>query len=180
MIKKFKLYILLAAMAFSAASCLDKMPEDGIPFDESIQTVDDVNLAVIGIYDAFKSSALYSGNLTILPDLQADLVYGVNGNTNTFGDIWRWKDILATNTSIEAVYAGLYNVINRCNFMLDRVDRVRNNTTDDKDLYKLDQCCGEAYFARAIAYSELVKMFCKAYESDEDAANQLGVILTKH
>ena len=60
MIKKFKLYILLAAMAFSAASCLDKMPEDGIPFDESIQTVDDVNLAVIGIYDAFKSSALYS------------------------------------------------------------------------------------------------------------------------
>lgn len=82
MIKKFKLYILLAAMAFSAASCLDKMPEDGIPFDESIQTVDDVNLAVIGIYDAFKSSALYSGNLTILPDLQADLVYGVNGNTN--------------------------------------------------------------------------------------------------
>ena len=67
MIKKFKLYILLAAMAFSAASCLDKMPEDGIPFDESIQTVDDVNLAVIGIYDAFKSSALYSGNLTILP-----------------------------------------------------------------------------------------------------------------
>ena len=180
MIKKFKLYILLAARAFSAASCLDKMPEDGIPFDESIQTVDDVNLAVIGIYDAFKSSALYSGNLTILPDLQADLVYGVNGNTNTFGDIWRWKDILATNTSIEAVYAGLYNVINRCNFMLDRVDRVRNNTTDDKDLYKLDQCCGEAYFARAIAYSELVKMFCKAYESDEDAANQLGVILTKH
>ena len=151
MIKKFKLYILLAAMAFSAASCLDKMPEDGIPFDESIQTVDDVNLAVIGIYDAFKSSALYSGNLTILPDLQADLVYGVNGNTNTFGDIWRWKDILATNTSIEAVYAGLYNVINRCNFMLDRVDRVRNNTTDDKDLDKLDQCCGEAYFARAIA-----------------------------
>ena len=113
---------------------------------EAYGTVDDVNLAVIGIYDAFKSSALYSGNLTILPDLQADLVYGVNGNTNTFGDIWRWKDILATNTSIEAVYAGLYNVINRCNFMLDRVDRVRNNTTDDKDLYKLDQCCLPSLF----------------------------------
>lgn len=34
MIKKFKLYILLAAMAFSAASCLDKMPEDGFHFYE--------------------------------------------------------------------------------------------------------------------------------------------------
>ena len=180
MIKKFKLYILLVAVAFSTVSCLDKMPDDSIPFDESIRTVDDVNLAVIGIYDTFKSSALYSGNLTLLPDLQTDFVYGVNGNTNTYGDIWRWKDILATNTSIEAVYAALYNVINRCNFLLDRVDRVRRNTTDDDDLDQIDQCCGETYFARALAYSELVKLFCKAYESDEDAANQLGVILTKH
>ena len=180
MIKKFKLYILLAAVACSATSCLDKMPEDAIPFDDAIKTVDDVNLAVVGIYDAFKNSALYSGNLTLLPDLQADFVYGINGNTNTYGDIWRWKDILATNTSIEAVYAGLYTVINRCNFLLDRVDAVRKNTTDDDDLDQLDQCCGEAYFARALAYSELVKCFCKAYESDAEAANELGVILTQH
>ena len=108
MIKKLKIYILLVDVAFSNVSCLDKMPDDSIPFDESIRTVDDVNLAVIGIYDTFKSSALYSGNLTLLPDLQTDFVYGVNGNTNTYGDIWRWKDILATNTSIEAVYAALY------------------------------------------------------------------------
>lgn len=109
MIKKFKLYILLAAVVLSTTSCLDKMPEDSIPFDEAIQTVDDVNLAVIGIYDAFKSSSLYSGSLTLLPDLQTDLVYGVNGNTNIYGEIWRWKDILATNTNIEGVYAALYN-----------------------------------------------------------------------
>ena len=59
MIKKFKLYILLAAVVLSTTSCLDKMPEDSIPFDEAIQTVDDVNLAVIGIYDAFKSRESY-------------------------------------------------------------------------------------------------------------------------
>ena len=68
MIKKFKLYIILIAMAVSSASCLDKMPEDGIPFDKSLQTVSDINLAVIGIYDAFRSNYLYSGNLTLLPD----------------------------------------------------------------------------------------------------------------
>lgn len=177
---KFKQFILLATVVFSATSCLDKMPEDSIPFDDAIKTVNDVNLAVIGIYDAFKSSYLYSGNLTLLPDLQADFVYGLNGNTNTYGDIWRWKDILSTNTSIEAVYAGLYNVINRCNFLLDRVDAVRKKTTDDDELDQIDQCCGEAYFARALAYSELVKCFCKAYESDAEAAGELGVILTEH
>lgn len=180
MIKKFKLYIMLVAVALSSVSCLDKMPEDGIPFDESLQTVSDINLAVIGIYDAFRSKYLYSGNLTLLPDIQTDLVYGVNGNTNVYGDIWRWKEIKPTNTDIEAVYGALYDVINRCNFMLDRADAVRKKTTDDKDLDKLDQCCGEAYFARALAYSELVKLFCKVYESDEDAAGQLGVILSEH
>ena len=180
MIKKIRNYILLAAVALSAASCLDKLPEDEVPFDNAIQSVSDVNQAVIGIYDAFKSSALYSGNLTLLPDLQTDFVYGVNGNTNIYGDIWRWKNILATNSDIEAVYASLYAVINRCNFMLDRVENVRKKTTVDTDLDKLDQYCGEAYFARALAYSELIKLFCKAYESDEDAAGQLGVILTKH
>ncbi len=35
MIKKFKLYIMLVAVALSSASCLDKMPEDGIPFERA-------------------------------------------------------------------------------------------------------------------------------------------------
>ena len=179
MIKRFKFYILSVAVALSATSCLDKMPEDEVPFDQAIQTVSDANLAVIGIYDAFKSNYLYSGNLTLLPDIQTDLVYGVKGNTNVYGDIWRWKDIKPTNTDIEGVYGSLYEVINRCNFLLDRTDALRKKVTNDDDLDKLDQYCGEAYFARALAYSELIKLFCTAYDP-ATAENELGVILTEH
>ena len=46
-------------------------------------------------------------------------------------------------------------------------------------LDRLDQYCGEAYFARALAYSELIKLFCKAYEP-ATAANELGVVLKSH
>lgn len=87
MIKKIKKYFILSAIALLATSCLDKYPEDAIQQDKAINTVDDANLAVIGIYDAFKSSYLYSGYLTLLPDLQADFVYAVNGYSNTYGDI---------------------------------------------------------------------------------------------
>lgn len=180
MIKKFRYYILLAALTIASTSCLDKYPSDAVTFDKSIQTVDDANLAVLGIYDALKSPYLYSGCLTLLPDIQTDLVYGVNNNTNIYGEIWRWNDILSTNTDIEGVYGALYVVINRCNFLLDRVDAVRANTTDDEDLDRLDQYCGEAYFARALAYSELIKLFCKSYEKDQDMTQELGVILTEH
>lgn len=180
MIKKFKYYVMLAAVALSSASCLDKYPTDAILSDNAIQTVDEADMAVLGIYSALKSSSLYSGALTLLPDIQTDLVYGVNNNTNVYGEIWRWNDILATNTDIEGVYGALYDVINRCNFLLDRVDALRAKTTDDDDLDRIDQYCGEAYFARALAYSELVKLFCKAYEKDQDMEQELGVILTEH
>lgn len=179
-LKSYIIYISCIATVLCGTSCLDKLPEDAMPSDKAITTVDDVNLAVIGIYDAFKSGALYSGNLTLLPDVQTDFVYGVNGNTNVYGDIWRWKNIMANNTDIEAVYGSLYGIINQCNFLLDRLDGVRKNVNDDKQLDRLDQYEGETCFARALAYSELVKLFCKAYESDEDAEKQLGVILTRH
>ena len=169
-IRNIKTYILSGILTLSLSSCLDKYPEDSIRMDEAVNKVEDVDKLVIGIYDSFKSSALYSGNLTILPDLQADFVFCVKGYSNAYGDIYRWKDIKATNTDIESVYADLYDVINRCNFLLDNVDKVKAATTDDKQLDKLEQYEGEAYFARALAYSELIKCFCKAYDSDDQPA----------
>ncbi len=179
MIRKLKLYTLLIALLFTCFSCLDKYPEDAILAEEAVTTVEEINQAVIGIYSGFKSNYLYSGYLTLLPDIQADFVYAVTGYTNTYGDIWRWN-ILSTDTQIESVYLGLYNIIGRCNFLLDKVDAVRENITNDDDINIIDCCCGEAYFARALAYSELIKLFCKAYESDEAAKKELGVVLTKH
>lgn len=174
--KKVKLYILILIMALGATSCLDKYPEDAILANQGITTVDEADQAVIGIYSSFLSGALYSGYLTLLPDLQADLAYAVNGYTNTYGDIWRWN-ILATNSEIEAVYASLYAVIGRCNFLLNNAEKLKLQLSDDDLLDRLEQYCGEAYFARALAYSELIKLYCKAYESDEEAKNELGVVL---
>lgn len=176
--KKLKSYLLLVFSLCVLASCLDKYPQDEIPANSAITTIEDANQAVIGIYNAWLSGALYSGYLTLLPDLQADLAYAVNGYTNTYGDVWRW-DILATNSQITSVYAALYDVIGRCNFLLSNVDKVRENIYNDEDFDRLEQFCGEAYFARALAYSELIKLFCKAYDSDEMAEQELGVVLRK-
>ncbi|EJX10646.1 SusD family protein [gut metagenome] len=176
--KNIKTYLLLAILACSTTSCLDKYPEDMVPTDQAITTVNEADQAVIGIYSAFLNNALYSGYLTLLPDIQADLAYAVNGYSNQFGNTWRWN-ILGTDSEFEAVYAGLYEVITRANFLLDNIDRVKQNTTRDEDLDRLDQYCGEAYFARALAYSELIKLYCKTYDP-ATAANELGVVLKSH
>lgn len=175
--KNLKIYILLAIMGMGITSCLDKYPENAILADKAITTVDEADQAVIGIYSSFLSGALYSGYLTLLPDIQTDLVYAINGYTNTYGDIWRWNDILGTNAQIESVYAALYAVIGQCNFLIDNAENVKKTLWDDDEIDRLEQYCGEAHFARALAYAELIKLFCKSYESDEEAKNELGVVL---
>lgn len=170
------IYMFMMFVLLCTTSCLDKYPENAVLEDRAITTVDEADQAVIGIYSSFLSSSLYSGYLTLMPDIQSDLVYAVNGYSNNMGDIWRWN-ILATNGQIEAVYGSLYSVIGRCNFLLDNAAKLIPTLVDDEDVDHLETLCGEAYFARALAYSELIKLFCEDYKNDDDAKNKLGVVI---
>ena len=170
------IYMFMMFVLLCTTSCLDKYPENAVLEDRAITTVDEADQAVIGISSSFLSSSLYSGYLTLMPDIQSDLVYAVNGYSNNMGDIWRWN-ILATNGQIEAVYGSLYSVIGSCNFLLDNAAKLMPTLVDDEDVDHLETLCGEAYFARALAYSELIKLFCEDYKNDDDAKNKLGVVI---
>lgn len=166
----------LSVAAFS--SCLDIEPGDFIRTEEAMTTYAEAEQVLVGIYADWKSSALYSGLLTLLPDIQADMVYAINGNTNTYVDIWQW-DIKDSNRYTEAVYAALYSVIGDCNFFLDKLPSLRENIKDDTHLAILEDFEGEVLVSRALAYSELIKLFCKAYDP-ATAADELGVVLVQH
>ena len=168
---------MLVAIGISSTSCLDKYPNYAIPADKAINTLEEFDQAAIGLYASFLSGALYSGYLTLLPDLQCDLAYAVNGYTNIYGNIWRW-DILATNSEITSVYASLYAVIANANFMLEYAPRVEQTLITDEEFAQFSQICGEAYFARALAYSELIKLYCKDYEKDTASTTPGVVIVT--
>lgn len=170
----FKAVAVIAA-AMMTASCLEKLPGDYIPEEDGMMSLSDAEQTLTGIYSAYMSGSLYSGLLTLLPDIQSDLVYAVQGNSNTYGHHWLW-DIRSTNAEIEAVYGSLYRVIGRCNFYLDQVEELRATLVDDIEIMTLDYYTGEVYCARALAYSELIKCFCEAYDP-ETAKQELGVVL---
>ena len=162
------------AAVFTLNSCLEKYPNDLILDTEAMTSLPGAEQIVTGIYTAYMSGGLYSGYLTLLPDIQSDLVMAVEGNSNTYGEIYQWT-FRPTNAEIESIYAGLYTVIGRCNFYLDQVEELRSKLSADDDIQTLDIYTGEVYCARALAYSELIKCFCEAY--DPDASSQLGVVL---
>ena len=159
--------------AFALSSCLEKNPQDYIVDTEAMTSLNGAEQIVTGIYTAYMSSGLYSGYLTLLPDIQSDLVMAVEGNSNTYGEIYQWT-FRPTNREIESIYAGLYTVIGRCNFYLDQVDKLRSKLSSDIDIQTLDQYTGEVYCARGLAYAELIKCFCEAYDENKE---QLGVVL---
>ena len=175
MLRNIKFYLSALAILVGATSCLDKYPGSSIPEKEAMRTFADAEQTLTGIYASLKSNALYSGYLTLLPDIPADPGYAVEGNTNTYGSFWRW-DIRPTDLQLEAVYAALYKVIGNCNFYLDRIDEVVANEISDTNIEKLEQYTGEVYAVRALCYTELLKTFCKAYEPDT-AQSELGVVL---
>ena len=166
---------LILAAALTLGSCLEKVPGDYIPIDKGMQNLTDAEQIVNGIYNTFKGGSLYSGRLTVCPDIQADLVHAVQGNSNTYVNLWQW-DIRADNMDREAVYSALYDAIGQCNYYLDMVGPLKESLTDDTQILQLDALTGETYFCRALAYSELIKLFCKAYEP-QTAADELGVVL---
>ena len=162
MLKNIKYYFAALVLMVGPTSCLEKLPGSSIPEGEAMQTFSDAEQVVTGIYAGLKSSALFSGSLTVMPDIQADLVYAVENFTNVYGSVWQW-DILSTDSDVESVYAALYTIIARCNFYLDSIDEVMANELDVTNLGYLETYTGEVYTIRALCYSKLLECFCKAY-----------------
>ncbi len=171
----YKIIIAAAMTAILATSCLEKYPGSAIPEEEAMQSYSDAQQHLIGIYAGLLSGSLYSGLLTLLPDIQTDLVYAVEGFSNTYGNFWQW-DILSTDSEIEAVYGSLYSVIGNCNFFLDKIDGIIADQTDDDRISALQDFKGQVYAIRGMCYLELAKCYCKAYDP-ETAKSELGVVL---
>ena len=176
-IYNIKVGVVAVVALLSATSCLEKYPGSAISEDKAMHTYEDAEQLVTGIYSMFKSGALHNGYLTILPDVQADMVYAIDGYSNKYGSFWLWQ-IRSTTSEVESVYAGLYSVISNCNFYLENVDKIKAGIVDDAKLTSLDYYTGEVYTLRALAYSELLKLFCEAYDP-ATAKDKMGVVLRK-
>lgn len=176
--KKIKILFLLMSFLFATTSCdMDLVPESAVPEYEALRTLDDCDAWVVGIYSAFKNSALYSGYMTLLPDIQADMAYSaLNTNTGFYTKFYQW-DILSTTPEVSSVYNGLYNIVARCNFFFDYKEQVEANleTQEDKDEFK--KRVADVYFARALAYADLIRFFCEPMTSENADSEDMGICL---
>lgn len=166
------------SLVFATTSCnMDLTPDSAVPEHQALRTMDDCDAWVVGVYSAFKNSALYSGYMTLLPDIQADMAYAaLNTNNGFYTNYYQWN-IKPTSSEIAEVYSGLYTIVARCNFFFDYKEQVEANlkTTTDKENFK--KRLGEVHFARALAYAELIRLFCEPMTSENADKENMGICL---
>lgn len=175
--KLFINIVFFSLVIIAATSCnkyLDLKPQDGIIRQEFWKTKEQVQSAVIGCYAALLASPTgnkpLSETMFLWGELRADMLAPGIGILSDENDIIN-VNTLATNTVTN--WAGVYQVINYCNTVIDFAPGVlANDNTFTQQ--QLNQYLAEVKALRAMLYFTLVKSFrdvplkLKSTASDQD------------
>ena len=154
---KFRTLGIFAVAALTAAACddpLDPTPQQDIPFEEALDTPDEVRVAVNAMYDALQTcDGGYCRNVVIFPDLYTqDLSF--TGTFSSDREVAN-RSITASNTALPGIWGAAYTGINRANNVLAALPGLEEDF--DEDEYA--QLRGEAHFVRALNYFNLSNFF---------------------
>jgi starch-binding outer membrane protein, SusD/RagB family len=167
----------MACLLLSATACQDFLelaPQSSLSDATAYSTPERVALSVTGMYDAAQSG-YYAGNAVRgYPFGSAHVEQGdCRGedmlNTQLFYAVTYESTYDPTTANNDFHWQTLYSLINRCNIVLDNLEKatpVGSMTQDVINGYK-----GEARFLRALAHHELVKHFARPYSDNPTAAN---------
>ena len=142
----------LLLVAAGCSSFLDVSPKTTVPTDKAIVDATSARSAASGIYDALQSLSYYGGSFIEFNDLVADDVFHT-GTFSTYADAD--NNLLSSdNSTVQGIWNAIYDGINRANTVIARVPNVPGLSDDERA-----QFVGEALFARALMYHDLVKIF---------------------
>ena len=167
---RHSIFTTLLFTALALTSCddlLDVEPQQSVDARDAINTPQDLQGAVIGMYSILGGPELYGTNLLLLPELQ-----GSEENLSWVGTFVGYrqisnKNMTADNPEAQRTWVSAYEAINLANIILSKLDIM-------KEQEERDRVEGEALFVRGLMHFELVRMYGKAW-NDGDPTVNLGV-----
>ncbi len=174
--KLFKYSYLLILLSL-VVSCSDdditlSSPGDTV-VDIYFNNEDEFHKALLGTYNSFKSTGLYSGSgssgdLIIVPDLLADnLILSQDGRgSNREGHNWLYN----SGTTPTDIYSGAYEMVSRANLILKNIDNLADEEFPTKEAVR-----AEAMALRGIAHFEVARHYVKIPTQSADANNFIGI-----
>lgn len=154
--RHFRLGAFAASLALLAsAGCkdfLDVKPVTEVAGAAAITDLRSAQAAAAGMYDELQSTSYYGGDFTIFMDLSGpDVIH--TGTFTSYADADD-NNLTTDNGSVDGMWAAAYRAIGRANTILAKVPGIASIAAADRDAV-----LGQAYFVRALAYHDLVKVF---------------------
>ncbi|MHC2991531.1 hypothetical protein OB13_08025 [Pontibacter sp. HJ8] len=162
--------MLLALLGTTACDdLLDVEPQQGVNAADAINTADDLESAVIGMYSILGEPELYGTDLILMPELLgAEENLRWRGTFQTYRELEN-KSMTENNSTARTTWIEAYKAINLANIVLSNLDVV-------EDQEQRDRIEGEALFVRGIMHFELVRLYAMDW-NDGDPAQNLGIII---
>jgi tetratricopeptide (TPR) repeat protein len=164
---KFHFFIIAGIVLLFSTSCekkLDIEPTQSIDENQALLTSSDVEAALVGAYSDLGDADVYGGSLFVRSELLGNSAGSINwsGTFQTMTQIYN-KQIPVNNSDVSDTWTDAYQTINDVNNVLNSVDIVLPN--------KKDRVEGEAKFIRGSLYFDLVRLYAKAWNDGDPAAN---------
>ncbi|WP_175545950.1 RagB/SusD family nutrient uptake outer membrane protein [Salegentibacter echinorum] len=168
-------FLLPLVLLFTMNSCDDKLdinPESFISSDAFYKNEEEVNLAVIAIYNSLYEMMDLEWNVT---EIRSDnTFFRPDGTPDSDTDRFTLDrfTLTPTNRLSSDYYRACYSTIALANRVLENLDVVEN--TDTRDQYE-----GEARFLRAHAYFNLVRLYGPLVIVDESISGEEALTLDR-
>lgn len=169
--KKIK-YMAAAALLMLGSSCgndwLDVEPPTALPTSSVINSLDDMDHLLDGVYTTMQSAYAYSGRFVYYADATGDDMQAVKSTMRT-GNYYlmNWTKDDAPDT----FWYYSYYMIGMCNMLIEKAADLEVTTDDDKDWLNFD--LGQAYALRGMILFDLTRFYGYPYLKDNGAS--LGV-----
>ncbi len=150
-------------------SCDDKLEiaqPDVLSAEVAIQSVEDLELALVGAYATLRSGSLYREAMVYLPDILADNMRIGPTNGGRFRTQTNW---LYTAGNDIGVWAAAYTLIFRANTVINNAEQFEDGP------YK-NRIVGQAYALRAFGHFDLLRYYGQEYNRN---STRLGVPVVK-
>jgi starch-binding outer membrane protein, SusD/RagB family len=150
--KYIHIYLLLFSLAMlsSCKKFLDTKPQDFVSPEFYYNTEAQLNTALNGVYDILGKTAIYGDAMWEKFNVVNDEAYFNNSNPTAIATGVRVQNFDASDVDVKALWAALYEGINRANLLLTNIDKPDMDATNRQIIE------GETKFLRAYFYFLLV------------------------
>ena len=168
-----KMFLALGAaviMFGCSKSFLDAKPYGSVVLSQAINSEDDMNTAINGLYSSLRATDFYGRTFAVKGDLMADNAFLSNQNSGRYLSFNNYN-FVKTDSYASAVWINAYSAIKNANLVI-------NSGLDPAKSTNVSQLLSEAYAIRGMIYFDLVRNYGLPYTVGDPNTNPGVPIVT--